>query len=100
MNVNKEQLSAALARLHDLIETLERAWSETCAHWDDDTKRHFEEFRLRPLLNDLKGVLEATVPVRECFARADACAHHAMNATVPIGSPECRREHYDPWSIS
>ncbi len=68
--MKSEQFSAALSRLHGVINDIERAWSETCAHWDDDTRRHFEEFRLQPILDELKGVIEATLPVRECFAHA------------------------------
>lgn len=68
--MNGDHFSAALARLHYVIESLEHAWLEVSQSWDDATRIELEERHLKPIVQQLNGVVEATVPVRECFARA------------------------------
>jgi hypothetical protein len=68
--MNGEHFSSALARLHDVIDSLERAWGDVCNSWDDAMRDEVETRHLAPILQQLNGVIEATVPVRECFAQA------------------------------
>jgi hypothetical protein len=68
--MNGDHFSSALARLHDVIESLEHAWADTCNSWNDATRDELEVRHLLPILQQLNGVVEATVPVRECFAQA------------------------------
>ncbi len=68
--MNGEHFSSALARLHEVIESLEHAWADVCNSWNDGTRDELEARHLAPILQQLNGVIEATVPVRECFAHA------------------------------
>lgn len=56
----KANFTAGMSKLHDAKKQLEHVWGETAEHWDDATRRNFEENHLRPLLQQLGEALEAT----------------------------------------
>ena len=63
-------LSAGLAKLYSAAEMLERTWADTKEVWNDDTSRHFDETRLRPLLQEIAAAAEATTRMSEVLVRA------------------------------
>jgi hypothetical protein len=68
------QFEAALAKLHGVIDTLERNWAESRERWDDETSRSLEKNHMDPLLQGLRDVIESTVPVKDCMSQAQrAC---------------------------
>ena len=63
-------LNLGAARLHDALKSLELAWAEAQAKWDDASRRNFEENHIRPILPALRTTLDAIGRLSDVFARA------------------------------
>jgi hypothetical protein len=64
------QFSTPIAKLQNALETLQRTWSDTKQHWDDTTGANLEKVHLEPLFQELKEIIEATVPLSEGMNQA------------------------------
>jgi hypothetical protein len=64
------QFSGGVAKLQGAIEYLERAWREAKQNWDDETSRNLEESHIKPIIQQLNEIIEATVPLSETMGQA------------------------------
>ncbi len=64
------QFSGPLAKLQGAIEYLDRAWREAKQNWDDDTSRNLEEAHIKPIIQQLNEIIEATSPLSETMGQA------------------------------
>ena len=64
-------LNTGASQLRGALESLQRAWSDTCEHWDDANSRNFEENHLRPLGSDLASTFPAIDQLASVLAQAE-----------------------------
>jgi hypothetical protein len=62
--------STGLARLHGAIVSLEHGWTAARQEWLDETALGFEQTHLRPLLQELNRIVEATAAVNDLLTKA------------------------------
>jgi hypothetical protein len=61
--------SASIAKLHSAIDALEYSWIEAQQHWDDGTSRRLGEAQVRPIVQNVREVIEAAVPLGDVMAQ-------------------------------
>lgn len=67
---NEGQFSTGFAKLHGVVESLQRAWKQAHEDWDDETANKIDEQHIQPIVSELNQILEMIVPMSDCVAQA------------------------------
>ena len=63
-------LTTGTAKLEQSVDSLNLAWTEASAHWDDETQRAFQKNHLEQFQPRVQRALDAMHRISQVFAKA------------------------------